>query len=110
MYFSENGRMDDTSLLLEETKCERNNETAHKRRKTNPCMTKYEHARVLGTRALQISMGAPIMVPLEPHETDFLGIARKELAAGCLPAIVKRYLPNGTYEEWDVNELSVDSI
>ncbi|XP_025928357.1 DNA-directed RNA polymerases I, II, and III subunit RPABC2 isoform X6 [Apteryx rowi] len=41
-------------------------------------MTKYERARVLGTRALQIAMCAPVMVELE-GETDPLLIAMKEL-------------------------------
>lgn len=41
-------------------------------------MTKYERARVLGTRALQIAMCAPIMVELD-GETDPLQIAMKEL-------------------------------
>ncbi len=36
---------------------------------TTPYMTKYERARVLGTRALQISMNAPVMVELD-GETD----------------------------------------
>ncbi|CAL2270329.1 unnamed protein product [Prunus armeniaca] len=38
-------------------------------RKTSKFMTKYERARILGTRALQISMNAPVMVELE-GETD----------------------------------------
>ena len=38
-----------------------------------PYMTKYERARVLGTRALQISMNAPVMVELE-GETDPLEV------------------------------------
>lgn len=78
--------------------------------KPNTCMSKYEHARVLGTRALQISMGAPIMVDLDPGETDFLAIAIKELEAKCLPGIIKRYHPDGTYEEFDVNQLDFDAI
>lgn len=41
---------------------------------TTPYMTKYERARVLGTRALQIAMCAPVMVELE-GETDPLQIA-----------------------------------
>ncbi|KAI7685899.1 hypothetical protein SSS_06227 [Sarcoptes scabiei] len=45
---------------------------------TTPYMTKYERARVLGTRALQIAMCAPIMVELD-GETDPLQIAMKEL-------------------------------
>src|SRR5699024_394161 len=45
---------------------------------TTPFMTKYERARVLGTRALQIAMCAPVMVELE-GENDPLQIAMKEL-------------------------------
>ncbi len=48
------------------------------KRITTPYMTKYERARVLGTRALQIAMCAPVMVELE-GETDPLQIAMKEL-------------------------------
>ena len=43
-------------------------------------MTKYERARILGTRALQLSMNAPVMVELE-GETDPLQISMKELRA-----------------------------
>ena len=49
-----------------------------KKKVTTPYMTKYERARVLGTRALQISMNAPVMVELE-GEIDPLQIAMKEL-------------------------------
>ena len=42
-------------------------------RMTTPYMTKYERARILGTRALQISMNAPVMVELE-GETDPLQV------------------------------------
>eukprot|EP01083_Nonionella_stella_P282686 961936_1 len=45
---------------------------------TTPYLTKYEKARILGTRALQISMGAPVMVEMV-GETDPLEIAQKEL-------------------------------
>ncbi|XP_052496144.1 DNA-directed RNA polymerases I, II, and III subunit RPABC2 isoform X1 [Budorcas taxicolor] len=53
---------------------------ANQKRITTPYMTKYERARVLGTRALQIAMCAPVMVELE-GETDPLLIAMKELKA-----------------------------
>ena len=39
--------------------------TAVTDRTTTPYMTKYERARVMGTRALQISMNAPVLVQLE---------------------------------------------
>eukprot|EP00747_Dinoflagellata_sp_TGD_P166404 gnl/TRDRNA2_/TRDRNA2_189136_c0_seq1.p1 gnl/TRDRNA2_/TRDRNA2_189136_c0~~gnl/TRDRNA2_/TRDRNA2_189136_c0_seq1.p1 ORF type:complete len:140 (+),score=31.83 gnl/TRDRNA2_/TRDRNA2_189136_c0_seq1:54-422(+) len=73
-------------------------------RKTSPYMTKYERARILGSRALQISMNAPIMVELN-GETDPLLIAEKELNDRVVPMVVRRYLPDGTYEDWTVREL-----
>jgi len=70
-------------------------------------MTKYERARILGTRALQISMGAPILVELE-GETDPLVIAQKELREKKIPITVRRYLPDGSYEDWNVDDLIID--
>lgn len=77
------------------------------KRITTPFMTKYERARVLGTRALQISMCAPIMVELE-NETDPLQIAMKELKARKIPLIIRRYLPDGSYEDWSIDELIIN--
>ncbi|PWA52165.1 RNA polymerase Rpb6 [Artemisia annua] len=76
-------------------------------RKTSKYMTKYERARILGTRALQISMNAPVMVELE-GETDPLEIAMKELRAKKIPFTIRRYLPDGSYEDWGVDELIVE--
>ena len=73
-------------------------------RVTTPYLTKYERARVIGTRALQIAMCAPIMVELD-GETDPLDIAMKELKARKIPIIIRRYLPDGSYEDWGINEL-----
>ncbi|RPA87006.1 subunit common to RNA polymerase I [Ascobolus immersus RN42] len=73
-------------------------------RTTTPYMTKYERARLLGTRALQISMNAPVLVDLE-GETDPLQIALKELAQKKIPLVVRRYLPDGHYEDWTCEEL-----
>ncbi|XP_033741016.1 DNA-directed RNA polymerases I, II, and III subunit RPABC2-like [Pecten maximus] len=74
------------------------------KRITTPYLTKYERARVLGTRALQIAMCAPVMVELE-GETDPLLIAMKELKARKVPLIIRRYLPDGSFEDWAVDEL-----
>jgi DNA-directed RNA polymerase I, II, and III subunit RPABC2 len=74
------------------------------KRSTTPYMTKYERARVLGTRALQISMNAPVLVDLE-GETDPLQIALKELREKKIPLVVRRYLPDGWYEDWTCEEL-----
>jgi len=78
-----------------------------KKKKTTRYLTKYERARVLGTRALQISMNAPIMVELE-GETDPLQIAMKELRERKIPLIIRRYLPDESYEDWSIDELEID--
>ncbi|KAM7265069.1 hypothetical protein ACFE04_002752 [Oxalis oulophora] len=77
-------------------------------RKTSKYMTKYERARILGTRALQISMNAPVMVELEGGETDPLEIAMKELRERKIPFTIRRYLPDNSYEDWGVDELIVE--
>ncbi|KAF8665442.1 hypothetical protein AX16_000461 [Volvariella volvacea WC 439] len=79
----------------------------NKVRVTTPYLTKYERARILGTRALQISMNAPVLVPLD-GETDALQIAIKELSQRKIPLIIRRYLPDGSFEDWSVSELITD--
>jgi len=75
------------------------------KRITTRFITKYERARVLGVRATQIAMGAPVMIQLN-DETDPLEIANKEMRQGKLPIIIRRILPGGKkYEDWHVNEL-----
>uniref|UniRef100_A0A0K0G3U4 RPB6 homolog n=1 Tax=Strongyloides venezuelensis TaxID=75913 RepID=A0A0K0G3U4_STRVS len=81
--------------------------TASTEKITTPFMTKYERARILGTRALQIALGAPVMVELE-GETDPLEIARKELKEQKIPIIIRRYLPDGSFEDWGVDELFIN--
>lgn len=76
------------------------------KRITTKYMTKYERARVLGTRALQIAMCAPIMVQWE-GETDPLQIAMKELKQQKIPIIIRRYLPDHSYEDWSIDELII---
>ncbi|MBW0555352.1 hypothetical protein O181_095067 [Austropuccinia psidii MF-1] len=63
----------------------------NKVRSTTPYLTKYERARILGTRALQISMNAPVLVPLD-GESDPLEIAMKELSQRKIPLIVRSKL------------------
>ncbi|KAL7060226.1 hypothetical protein AAHC03_09330 [Spirometra sp. Aus1] len=74
------------------------------KRITTPYLTKYERARVLGARALQLSMSAPVMVELS-GERDPLKIAEKELRANKIPIIIRRYLPDGSFEDWNLDEL-----
>eukprot|EP00457_Paulinella_chromatophora_P010356 gb/GEZN01010456.1/.p1 GENE.gb/GEZN01010456.1/~~gb/GEZN01010456.1/.p1 ORF type:complete len:282 (+),score=70.46 gb/GEZN01010456.1/:71-916(+) len=80
----------------------------HRNHVTTPYMTKYEKARILGTRALQISMGAPILVELNKGEIDPLEIALKELKQKKMPIVVRRFLPDGSYEDWQASDLITD--
>ncbi|MFB6088642.1 MAG: DNA-directed RNA polymerase subunit K [Candidatus Aenigmatarchaeota archaeon] len=56
-------------------------------------MTRFEKARVVGARALQISMGAPALVDLK-KKTEFpRDIARREFEKDVIPLTVKRKMP-----------------
>jgi len=52
--------------------------------------TRYEKARLIGARALQIKMGAPILMKLPGDMKRPIDIARLELEKGVLPITVKR--------------------
>ena len=65
----------------------------------NEYITKYEKARLIGARALQISMGAPFLIKLSKKELDELrhnplDIAKKEFEEGVLPMEIKRLKPH----------------
>jgi len=83
--------------------------TEKKNRITSNIMTKYERARILGTRALQLSRNAPTSVDTSGI-TDPLKIAEKELTLKKCPLILRRNFPNSTFEDWKVSELIYYSI
>ena len=62
-------------------------------------LTKYEKARIIGARALQISMGAPIMIDMKGKPMGRFGFAEEELRSGVLPMTVRRSLPTGEYTD-----------
>lgn len=70
-------------------------------------MTKYEKARIIGTRAVQISRNSPVLVDLGKDDIDPILIAEKELNEKKIPFVIRRYLPDGTFEDWRVNELQI---
>ena len=72
----------------------------------NIIYTKYEKARIIGARALQIAMGAPILVLLEKGDYEKINyspieIAKKEFEQGVLPITIKRPLPVKIVDEQD---------
>ncbi len=62
-------------------------------------MTRYERSRVVGARALQISMGAPILIRINSDLNDPIRIAEYELLKRVLPITIRRKLPSGEYED-----------
>jgi DNA-directed RNA polymerase subunit K/omega len=70
-----------------------------------PKITRFEKARIVGARALQISMGAPILVDAEEN-TNPIDIAVSELDAGILPLTIRRTLPDGTFQDIPLKWLS----
>jgi DNA-directed RNA polymerase subunit K/omega len=74
--------------------------------------TKYEVARIVGARALQISMNAPILMniskeKLEEMNYDPIKIAELEFSSGILPISIKRPMPKREEEE---NEEEVEVV
>jgi DNA-directed RNA polymerase I, II, and III subunit RPABC2 len=75
-------------------------------RRTIPFLTKYEKARIIGKRAMQISKGSPPLVEIGDLESP-IDIAKKELIERKIPFIIRRPLPDGSYEDWRVDELRI---
>ncbi|RLG79169.1 MAG: DNA-directed RNA polymerase subunit K [Thermoprotei archaeon] len=62
-------------------------------------LTRFELARIVGARALQLSLGAPPLIdPSEAPAKDPIAVAILELLRGVLPITVKRVKPDGEYE------------
>jgi DNA-directed RNA polymerase subunit K/omega len=80
-------------------------------------LTRFEYARILGARALQISMGAPVLVesaeqPLSEERTanaqeqgDPLLISEREIKNRLLPILIRRTLPDGRYQDIPLSHL-----
>jgi DNA-directed RNA polymerase I, II, and III subunit RPABC2 len=73
--------------------------------RTYPFLTLYERTKIIGLRANQISRGAVPFITVPPQVTDVKEIARLELEQKRLPFIIKRPLPNGTFEYWRLMDL-----
>ena len=63
-----------------------------------PTLTRFEQARIMGARALQLSLGAPVFIEIPKNATTSLEIAMEELKQRVIPIIIKRTLPNGDYQ------------
>ena len=75
--------------------------------KTIPIMTKYEKAKIIGIRAQQINSGSEPFIQVDNNMIDGLTIANDELLQKKIPFIIRRPLPNGSSEYWNINDLEL---
>lgn len=52
--------------------------------------TRYEKARIIGARALQIAMGAPLLIAMPEDAKDPIALSKAEFAKNMIPMTVKR--------------------
>lgn len=63
-----------------------------------PTLTRFEKARIMGARALQLSLGAPPFIPIPKDARISLDISMEELEQRVIPITIRRVLPNGDYQ------------
>ncbi len=77
--------------------------------KTIPFLTKYEKTRILGQRAKQINSGAKTFVKVPENVIDGYLVALMELEQKRIPFIIRRPIPNGGSEYWNLRDLELVS-
>lgn len=55
--------------------------------------SRYESTRIISARALQIAMGAPLLVQAKANELDPIELAKREFEEGLVPITIKRRMP-----------------
>jgi DNA-directed RNA polymerase I, II, and III subunit RPABC2 len=75
--------------------------------RTYPFLTTFERTKIIGLRANQISKGSVPFISVPSHITDVRDIARLELEQKRLPYLVKRPLPDGSFEYWRLSDLLI---
>jgi len=68
-----------------------------------PTLTRFEKARIMGARALQLSLGAPPFIPIPKNARISLDISMEELEQKVIPITIRRVLPNGDYQNIPIN-------
>jgi len=69
-----------------------------------PKLTRFESARIMGARALQLSLGAPPFVTIPKEASTSLDIAIMELDDRLIPITIRRTLPNGDYQNIPITD------
>ena len=74
-----------------------------------PNLTRFEKARIMGARALQLSLGAPTFIDIPETAATSLDIAMEELDQRLIPISIRRVLPNGDFQNIPLFEFSNES-
>ena len=69
-----------------------------------PTLTRFEKARIMGSRALQLSLGAPPFIDFSKNISTSLEIAMEELYQRVIPIVIRRTLPNGDYQNIPIEQ------
>lgn len=75
--------------------------------RSQPFLTIFEKTKILGFRANQLSQGARPYVDVPEYVTKAIEIAHLELEQRRLPFILKRPMPDGSFEYWRLSDLIV---
>lgn len=75
---------------------------------TNPYMTKYEYAKLVGYRAVMLAHGHPPCIEYDKSVPyDPVKIAKQEVDSLATPLHIKRQLPDGRIDVWSVSEMHI---
>jgi DNA-directed RNA polymerase I, II, and III subunit RPABC2 len=69
-------------------------------------LTRFERARIVGARSLQVAMGAPPFITLEGSYRGPIEVATRELEEDALPISIRRSLPNGVTQDIPIKALA----
>lgn len=78
-----------------------------KKHRSMPFLSIFEKTRILGMRTNQLAQGARPFIEVPEYVTDVQEIAQLELDQRRLPIIIKRYMPDGTYEKFRLSDLMI---
>lgn len=92
---------------LSKIKRDSNDNIIDKNHTTLPIMTRYEKAKIMGIRSTQINSGAEPFIDVPNNIIDGITIARMELEQKAIPFIIRRNLPNGKSEYWNIEDLEI---
>jgi len=75
--------------------------------KSMPFLSVFEKTKIIGMRTNQLAQGARPYIVVPEHITSVLDIAKLELEQRRLPIIIKRHMPDGTYEKFRLSDMII---